>query len=847
MYIIESDGFVVHDGFMNDRDYTVLSGTMTTEFNRAGTLTFTVPSNNAAYKGGYLRKLISIIRVYDKKKRLKWKGRILDSSKDFYGNVTYNCEGWLGVLNDSLIRPNGTGGGGSSGTGASVVERAISWMEALANDESHGYDQVNRWGPDYDCSSSVITAWEQAGVPVKSAGATYTGDMRPIFLNYGFQDVTGQVNIADGTGLIRGDVLLHEQNHVAMYCGNGYEVEALVNERGQITGGTPGDQTGNEIVIREYRSSGSFGTWQYVLRYPQGGGGGEDTGRTSPVGTVVTYNLTDEQIQGLANVFYTEQGNNDAGVRACASHLCNRFEKWPRSGLNDPYNYLIYSGWWGSSQLNIGRINGSHGVAGEALVQATSEVIREGKRTLPLFVDEYDQLADVRRATNNGAEINKNDRHAYVKDLTIVENIYAEGANDRWTFWGFPDGPDGVCDAFGYINKPEGAIDFIPAEAGTVDGGSGETGEDTITIAPSDYFVWLIQNHNEQVDGVKRLNVMMPANIFTTPVTFPAANYESTLEYIQTNFIANESIGGRIWVEENDIYFYPDGTEGTSLQPIEFGNNLLDLTENYDASELFTVIIPTGKDGLKLTPTYDLDYIRNETGVAAYGIIVRHAEFPEIEDPALLYTLAEELLKNNIEQTFNLEVSAFDLGLVNDDVGEVKVGTFVEVYSAPHNLEKAYICTASEVDLTNPANTKFSLGVNLDTLTTKQLSLVRNISRNTGYTSDLPSYDMTYQVYKARVNVIDISFKRSGHSIQLLFRVKVLKVFNDDADGGPIILTFDRAYAPNLDIRFSTVYNSRTKKTYTLECTRSGFIEVFNGGDIAIDDELSGNANWTYT
>ena len=47
------------------------------------------------------------------------------------------------------------------------IETATQWMIDLANDDSHGYDQDSRWGPDYDCSSSVISAWQYAGVPVK--------------------------------------------------------------------------------------------------------------------------------------------------------------------------------------------------------------------------------------------------------------------------------------------------------------------------------------------------------------------------------------------------------------------------------------------------------------------------------------------------------------------------------------------------------------------------------------------------------------------------------------------------------------------------------------------------------
>ena len=61
----------------------------------------------------------------------------------------------------------------------SKTESAIQWMENHANNNAFGYDQRYRWGEkgDFDCSSAVISAWQAAGVPVKTRGATYTGNM----------------------------------------------------------------------------------------------------------------------------------------------------------------------------------------------------------------------------------------------------------------------------------------------------------------------------------------------------------------------------------------------------------------------------------------------------------------------------------------------------------------------------------------------------------------------------------------------------------------------------------------------------------------------------------------------
>ena len=134
-----------------------------------------------------------------------------------------------------------------------IPERAVQWALNIANDNAHGYDQANRWGPDYDCSSFVISAYKAAGVPLT---CTYTGNMKSDMLKHGFRVVT------DGT-LKAGDVLLNEKHHTALYIGTGKIVQASINERGGIVGGQTGDQTGGEIGVRLYYSY----PWDCVLRY----------------------------------------------------------------------------------------------------------------------------------------------------------------------------------------------------------------------------------------------------------------------------------------------------------------------------------------------------------------------------------------------------------------------------------------------------------------------------------------------------------------------------------------------------------------------------------------------------
>lgn len=153
----------------------------------------------------------------------------------------------------------------------SRVEAAIQWAISIANDNSHGYSQANRNGPDYDCSSFVSTAFKNGGFSV--SGSLNTSSMKAAFEKVGFTSYKkGDVTIQ------RGDILLKPGSHVELYLGN----DTCVAAHNDYDGKT-GDGNGKEIQVRtkSYCTFCKQANYTYVLRY---------YGTTSTTYTVITTN-----------------------------------------------------------------------------------------------------------------------------------------------------------------------------------------------------------------------------------------------------------------------------------------------------------------------------------------------------------------------------------------------------------------------------------------------------------------------------------------------------------------------------------------------------------------------------
>jgi len=137
-----------------------------------------------------------------------------------------------------------------------LIERMRYWCDKA----DLGYDQASRWdirdGGECDCSSLVIFALRESGFDTGTA--TYTGNMRANLTARGWVCVT-----PDGCPH-PGDILLNDNNHVAVCTGWGILSQASRGESGhRVSGGRAGDQDGYETNTRDYYDY----PWSTYLRY----------------------------------------------------------------------------------------------------------------------------------------------------------------------------------------------------------------------------------------------------------------------------------------------------------------------------------------------------------------------------------------------------------------------------------------------------------------------------------------------------------------------------------------------------------------------------------------------------
>lgn len=258
---------------------------------------------------------------------------------------------------------------------------------------------------------------------------------------------------------------------------------------------------------------------------------------------------------------------------------------------------------------------------------------------------------------------------------------------------------------------------------------------DETDLCVRNYLERMLKVYNRAVEDWKKIHV--------GKVTVKESNnylyrfkdgYDDCYEVIMDHTV-NSSLGGYLSIRRDHGKTYLDYTAEpgeTSNQVIQFGQNLLDLSRYVSAEDVYTVIVPTGKEvnGKKTTikeVNDGKDYIESATGVRLFGRIEKYVNFPDYTKPKWLKNAAIKALNSAIREAISIEIKAVDLSLINPNIGGLKHGTMVRVLSIPHGIDEYMLCRKVDINLNEPDDAVYSLGAEATTLSGQQAQAQKNL------------------------------------------------------------------------------------------------------------------------
>jgi hypothetical protein len=112
----------------------------------------------------------------------------------------------------------------------------------------------------------------------------------------------------------------------------------------------------------------------------------------------------------------------------------------------------------------------------------------------------------------------------------------------------------------------------------------------------------------------------------------------------------------------------------------------------------------------------------SKSALDTYGWIEKKFEWPDDEDPNVLYQHAMEYLTNGQFDKLSIELTAVDLQLFGADVEALHVLDQVRVISRPHGMDKIMPITEITIPLDKPETTRYTIGYEEDKSLTNKMA-----------------------------------------------------------------------------------------------------------------------------
>lgn len=301
------------------------------------------------------------------------------------------------------------------------------------------------------------------------------------------------------------------------------------------------------------------------------------------------------------------------------------------------------------------------------------------------------------------------------------------------------------------------------------------------------YLTDVVNIHNQQVDERKQFSVGVVNVTDPNNYLYKISNYDNTLSVLNDKLL--NTYGGYFKIRRSESVRYIDYLhEFTNAcnQRIEFGKNLIDLTQFIRGEDIYTAIIPLGsKTDVQTTSeeeTYEKrltidsvpnktegsivkisDYIYDSEAVKKWGWIWKVETWDDVTVADNLFTKGKDALLSSINENLSIEMTALDLNLLDVNIDSVMVGDLIECYSLPHNLHEVFVVKSMTIDVDNPQNTsiklelpsgKMSVDTSLSSSTSKNDKVINDVTNtiNESY-STIEDMNKNNEALKEQINI----------------------------------------------------------------------------------------------
>lgn len=230
-------------------------------------------------------------------------------------------------------------------------------------------------------------------------------------------------------------------------------------------------------------------------------------------------------------------------------------------------------------------------------------------------------------------------------------------------------------------------------------------------------FTSMLSYHNSQVENRKKFTKGQVLVTDGNNYVYHFTNREDTLSAIRDKLC--DTLNGYLRIRKVGTTKYLDLIPLENYgrycqQEIQFGENMLDYSENYTANDIATCVIPLGVrfeenqrtsaaiDGLDeyltikgtTTDAYHTgtnnDYVYIQSAVNRFGWVRVVKHWDDVTVAENLKQKAEKWLQEAQYAHMALELSAVDLSLINSDIESFEVGDTVHCWAEPYGMDTTF-------------------------------------------------------------------------------------------------------------------------------------------------------------